>query len=116
MDNRGFFEEEENYLDVVKRGTPNPSNFRAIASIVIGGATLLLIWLKFILIFLALLFIAANIAGIFLAASARKANESAGYPTILATVGLVLNIISLVIYSIGFIACTACVACVVTLF
>lgn len=116
MNNRGFFEEEESYLDAIKRDTPSPSNFRAIASIVIGSLTLLLIWLKIILIFLALLFIVVNIAGIFLAVSARKANESAGHSTALATVGLVVNVISLAIYSVGFIACSACAACVVTLF
>lgn len=88
-----------------------PSNGLAIASIVLGVGSLLLIWVKLILIFLAPIFIIATIIGIFLAVAARKRNAIAGHPTILGTIGLILNVLALIVHSVAFIACNALVAC-----
>ena len=96
--------------------SPNSGHGLAIASIVIGVGSLLLLWMKLILIFLSLLFIVANIAGIFMAVAARRRSESTGHSSGLATVGLVVNVISLIIYVLGFVACTACIACVISWF
>ena len=93
-----------------------PSHGLAIASIVLGGGALVLIWVKFIAIFFALIFILTSIIGIMIAVSARKKGYINGHPTGLATIGLLLNILSLIIYSLGFTACSVCVACTFTLF
>ena len=87
-------------------------NGLAIASIVIGAGSIFLIWLKFFLLFLSIFFVLLAVIGIFMAVAAKRRNEAAGYPSGLATVGLVLNIISLVINAVSFVACVACVACI----
>jgi|GEM_PF-3872282 len=112
----GFFEESNNNSQGASHGSPRSGNGLAIASIVIGVGSLLLLWMKLILILLSILFIIANVAGIFMAVSARRRNESEGRSSGLATIGLIVNIISLSIYSLGFVACTACTACVISWF
>jgi len=114
-----FFEEFNSNSQGTSTGSgklPKGGNGLAVASVIIGVGSLLLLWMKLILIFLSLLFIVANVIGIFLAISARRKNESAGRSSGLPTVGLVINIISLVIYGLGFTACTACTACAISWF
>ena len=95
-----------------RSGATPPGNALAIAAIIIGAVTIFLIWLKFIVIFLALFFILVNIAGILMAVSAGKKNMAANAPMVLPRIGLAVNIVSLVIYLLGFIACSVC-ACTV---
>ena len=87
----------------------NPGAMSGIISIAIGGLSLLLIWLKFLFVLLGIFFMIVNIIGIVLAVSSRKKCENSGYSTTPPTIGLILNIISLIIFTLGFTACTALV-------
>ena len=98
-----------------KRGTSPtepPQEGLAIASLIIGVVCILLIWLKFILIFLAPVFMGLNGIGIVLAISNRKRNELNGHATVLSSVALIVNIVSLVLYTVSLIACIACASCI----
>ena len=92
--------------------TEPPKEGLAIASIVIGAICILLIWVKFIVIFLAPIFMMLNGVGILLAISNRKRNELNGHATIWSSVGLIVNIVSLVLYTISLVACIACASCI----
>jgi len=109
-------EREGGYKGSSVSGTLHPSHGRAIASIIIGGGTLLLIWLKFIVFFFSFIFIGLTIVGIVLAVSARKRNALAGYSTLLGSIGLALNIVALAVHSFFLIACSACAAFAFSLF
>ena len=118
MNNRRFFDE---YDDAYQASAPKytsepPATARAVTSMVIGGLSLLLLWVQFAFIFMALFFIAVNILGLMLAVSARKRNERAGHHTWPATVGMLLNIVSLIIYVIAFAIGGALVLLITSLF
>ena len=113
-----FFDDDPMYSEITTPGKsgPPPSSIGAIVSLILGGGTLLLVWANTLFFVLSIIFILINIVGIVLAVSARKRCYSRGYPSGLATFALVVNILSLILHSIMFIACTACVACAFTLF
>ena len=115
--NDDFFDDEPMYSEITTKGKGgrSPNSAGAIASVILGGGSLLLIWLSIFVFFFSLIFIVLNVVGIMLAVSARKQSHMGGHSSGLATLGLVLNIISLILYSITFIACTACAACAITL-
>ena len=118
MNNRGFFDEYDDgdVTPVPKYTSGPPDTARAVTSIVIGGLSLLLLWLQFAFVFLALFFIALNILGLILATSSRKRNERAGHHTWPATVGILLNIVSLIIYVIAFAVGGALILLITSLF
>ena len=115
MNDDDFYEDNEFRISH-RRGASNPGNPNAIASIVIGTVSIFLLWLKFIVIFLGVFFIPLNIIGILLARSAAKKNEATGYSTGLATIGLVVNIVSLILYILGFVLLTAVATFIFNLF
>lgn len=115
MSNRSFFDDDGGNNGFAPPPVA-PSNGKAIASLVIAIVCILLIWTKFLIIFIAPVFIVANIIGIILAISARNANAQGGHPTALANIAMILNILSLIVYILTFIACTVCVACAFSLF
>ena len=89
-----------------------PKDGKSIASLVIGVVCIVLIWVKFILIFLAPIFMIANGVGIWLAMANRKENAANGHATVLSSVALIVNIVSLSLYVITVVACTICTSCI----
>ena len=88
---------------------PPPGQGLAIASLVIGIASILF---SFTIVF-AIVFVISSVVGILLAVTAKQRNNAAGHSGAngLATAGLVLNIIALVLSASIFLICTACVVC-----
>ena len=80
----------------------------SIVSLILGIASIVLAW--FYMINIAAL--VSGIVGIILAAKGKKGLQASGEPTGMATAGLVLSIIGLVLPIIGFFTCTLCVLCV----
>ena len=113
--NEGYFGDRNNLPYMPHHGSA-PGNAKAIASVLIGAICLVLVWIKFFLAFLALLFITANIVGIWLAISAKRDNRAIGHSGGLASLGLALNIFSLVLFSILLIIFTALVTFILNLF
>lgn len=79
----------------------------SIAGLILGICACVLAW------FYAINAIAVicGIVGIVCAVKGQKLAKAAGVPTGMATAGLVLSIIGLVLGAIGFLACTVCVIC-----
>ena len=77
----------------------------SIAALVLGIVSVVLAW--FYMVNIAAL--VCGVVGIILAIKGKKAAAAANAPTGMATAGLVLSIIGLVIGFIGFFACTVCV-------
>ena len=83
----------------------------AIASLVLGILSLIIMWIPFI----SFVAIILSVIGIILGAIGKKQLATAGQPTGMATAGIVLSIISLALSTIFVIACGACAAAVSSL-
>ena len=84
--------------------TPEPGKGSAIASLVLGIASVVLIWFGYS----ALASVACGIIGLILASSSKKA----GYQGGMRTAGFVLSLIGLIAGAVVFVACVACVGAV----
>jgi|GEM_PF-5456880 len=103
--------------DIGSRGLPPrpPSNTRAIVAMVLGIATLLFMWLKFISFFLSPVLIIIAIVGILLSVANRKDNLLNRHPMGVPTAALIINVVSLTLNVLFLTICVACVACIVGL-
>lgn len=87
-----------------------PGKGKAITSMVLGIIAVVLCWFGYV----AILSLVLAIVGLVLAISAKKDMKASGNFSArgMATAGLVLSIISLVLSAIVFLACTICIASV----
>lgn len=88
------------------QASPNPSNGKAVASLVLGIISLIFIFLGIY----AILGIVLGIIGLILGISAKKEAPSG-----MATAGIVISIIGLGICALTFLACVACVGALATM-
>lgn len=81
----------------------NPSNGKAIASLVLGIVACVCVFMGYG----ALFGIALGVVGLIIGINAKKESPSG-----MATAGIVLSAIAIALCAIGFIACVACAGCI----